>query len=145
MKYLKKTMVARVAHALAFELLALALFAPLGAWLLGLPVAHVGVLSVAISAIAMAWNVVFNAWFERVERRFGLVRNVAVRVAHACAFEFGLVVLAVPLAAWWLDIGLVDALLLDFGFLLLFLPYTFGFNAVYDRLRAHWVARRAIA
>lgn len=145
MKHLNKSLAERIAHAVAFELIALALFAPLCAWLLGLPVTHVGVLSIAISLIAMIWNMTFNALFDRIERRFGLVRDVGLRIVHALAFELGLIALAVPLSAWWLDLGLVETLLLDLGFLLLFLPYTFGFNVAYDRLRAHWITRRALA
>lgn len=139
MTMLHKTPAERFAHALAFELFALALCAPVGSWLLGISIMHVGALTAAISLIAMTWNMVFNALFERIERRFGLVRNVAVRMAHAVSFELGLIVFAVPLAAWWLNISLLEALLLDLGILLFFLPYTFVFNWLYDRLRARLV------
>ncbi|MOA70075.1 Bacterial Transmembrane Pair family protein [compost metagenome] len=45
----------------------------------------------------------------------------------------------VPLAAWWLSIGLIEAFLLDIGLVLFFLPYAVAFNWSYDVLRARWV------
>ncbi|AOJ70888.1 MULTISPECIES: multidrug/biocide efflux PACE transporter [Burkholderia] len=140
-----KTLAERVVHALAFEVTAIAICAPVVSWVLGLSLVHVGVLTAAVSVIAMVWNVVFNALFERIERRYRLARTFAVRAMHAIAFELGLVAMALPLAAWWLGISLLEALLLDFGILLFFLPFTFLFNLGYDRLRARWIAQRAVA
>ncbi|KVO26251.1 multidrug/biocide efflux PACE transporter [Burkholderia ubonensis] len=145
MKHMNKTMTERLVHALTFELVAIALCAPLGAWLLDMPVTYVGALTVMVSLIAMAWNMTFNTLFDRLERRFGWVRNVGLRIVHAVAFELGLVAMVVPLAAWWLGIGLVEALLLDLGIVLFFLPYTFCFNLAYDSLRARRLARRVAA
>lgn len=138
-----KTLAERLAHALSFELTAIVLCAPVVSWVLGLSLVHVGALTALVSLIAMAWNVAFNAVFERIERRFGLVRNVAVRIVHAIAFELGLIALVLPLASWWLEISLLEALLLDLGILLFFLPYTLFFNLVYDRLRARRIERKA--
>ncbi|KVC65073.1 hypothetical protein WI73_22340 [Burkholderia ubonensis] len=145
MKHTNKTMMERLVHALTFELVAIALCAPVGAWLLDMPVTHVGALTVMVSLIAMAWNMTFNTLFDRLERRFGWARNVGLRIVHAVAFELGLVAMVVPLAAWWLGIGLVEALLLDLGIVLFFLPYTFCFNLAYDSLRARRLARRVAA
>ncbi len=113
--------------------------------MLGLSLVHVGALTALVALVAMAWNIAFNALFDRFERRFGLTRNLALRVVHALAFELGLVVMVVPIAAWWLGISLFEALVLDLGILLFFLPYTFLFNLGYDRLRARLFAPRALA
>jgi uncharacterized membrane protein len=145
MHTIKKSLTERLVHALTFELVAIVLCAPLLSWVLGLSLVHVGALTALVSLIAMAWNIVFNALFDRFERRFGLTRNLALRVVHAIAFELGLVAAVVPLAAWWLGISLFDALVLDLGILLFFLPYTFLFNLGYDRLRARLTAQRALA
>ena len=51
-------------------------------------------------------------------------------------------VLLVPLAAWWLSVSYWQALLLDLGFFVFFLPYTYVFNWGYDTARAAWVRRR---
>ena len=138
---LQKSVKERFFHALGFEVLAIAICAPLGAWLLGYPLAHMGALTLMISLIAMAWNMVFNAVFDAAQRRLGFSRTLAMRAVHAVVFEMGLIVVVVPLAAWWLDIGLWEAFVLDIGIVLFFLPYTFVFNWTYDHVRARVVAR----
>ncbi|MCT7318019.1 multidrug/biocide efflux PACE transporter [Ralstonia sp. CHL-2022] len=145
MQVIQKTPAERLVHALTFELVAMLICAPLFSWLMDLPLAEMGVMTLMFAAVAMVWNMVFNAIFERVERRYKLSRTVALRVVHACLFEGGLVLMLVPLAAWWLDVGLWEAFVLDIGIMLLFLPYTFFFNLAYDHVRARWMSRRALA
>ncbi|MET0264641.1 MAG: PACE efflux transporter [Duganella sp.] len=97
--------------------------------------AHAGVAAVASSTIAAAWNFIYNSAFEAWEaRQAKRGRSVARRIAHAVGFEGGLVVMLVPLFAWWLDISLWDALLLDIGLVVFFLVYTFGFSLAFDRV-----------
>ena len=136
-----KTLAERVGHALAFEVIALLICAPLFGWLMGTSVVAMGALTLAISLIAMGWNVVYNVLFDRLQRRIGFAKTLAVRLAHAALFEIGLIIAAVPLAAVWLGISLWDAFVLDLGLLLFFLPYTMVFNWAYDRLRERWIAR----
>ena len=84
---------------------------------------------------AVVWNVVFNTLFERWEARQSVRgRSLARRAAHAIGFEGGLVVTLVPFFAWWLDISLWQAFVLDLGLLLFFLVYTFVFNWTFDRI-----------
>jgi uncharacterized membrane protein len=98
-------------------------------------VERAGVAAVVSSAIAVVWNVVFNTLFERWEARQSVRgRGLARRAAHAIGFEGGLVVTLVPFFAWWLDISLWQAFVLDLGLLLFFLVYTFVFNWVFDRV-----------
>jgi uncharacterized membrane protein len=85
---------------------------------------------------------VFNTLFDRAQRRMGFRRTLWARAIHAVLFEIGLILAVVPLAAWWLGIGLWQALVLDIGIVLFFLPYTFAFNWTYDRVRAIVIARR---
>jgi uncharacterized membrane protein len=125
----------RVLHAVLYEACAMAMLVPLAALLTGNGMGQMGVLALMMSGVAMLFNMLFNALFERAERRWGLRRTVWVRSAHALLFEGGLVVMLVPLAAWWLDTSLWQALLLDLGFFAFFLPYTYLFNLAYDRLR----------
>jgi uncharacterized membrane protein len=138
---LQKSVKERFFHALGFEVLAIAICAPLGAWLLGYSLAHMGLLTLMISLIAMLWNMAFNALFDRAQRRMGFQRTLGARAVHSVIFEIGLILAVVPLAAWWLDIGLWEAFVLDIGIVLFFLPYTFLFNWSYDHLRAIVVAR----
>ncbi|WP_332776246.1 multidrug/biocide efflux PACE transporter [Polaromonas sp.] len=139
---LQKSVKERFFHALVFEVLAIALCAPLGAWLLGYPLVHMGLLTLMISLIAMSWNMAFNALFDRAQQRWGFKRNLKVRAVHSLLFELGLIMAVVPLAAWWLGIGLWEAFVLDIGIALFFLPYTFVFNWTYDHLRAVVIARK---
>ena len=140
-----KTWTERATHALIFEVLAVALTAPVLAWVMKVPMAHAGLLTLMISLVAMTWNMIFNSLFDRIERHWRLARTMAMRVVHATAFEAGLVAIVVPLVAWWLEMSLFDALILDIGLLLFFLPYTFVFNLVYDKLRASLLKKRAFA
>lgn len=101
----------------------------------GQGLAHSGVLAALTSAVAVLWNLVFNSLFERWEanqRTKG--RGLARRVAHAIGFEGGLVVLLVPLIAWWLEVGLLEALVMDIGLMVFFLVYTFVFSWAFDRI-----------
>ena len=101
----------------------------------GQALSHAAPLSVAASVIAVCWNLIFNSLFEMWESRQAVKgRSVARRVAHAIGFEGGLVVILVPLVAWWLDVSLMAALLMDLGLVVFFLVYTFVFNWVFDRV-----------
>ncbi|MBO9645842.1 MAG: PACE efflux transporter [Pseudacidovorax sp.] len=101
----------------------------------GHELSHAAPLSVAASVIAVCWNLIFNSLFELWESRQAVKgRNVARRVAHAIGFEGGLVVILVPLVAWWLDVSLWAALLMDLGLVIFFLVYTFVFNWVFDHV-----------
>ena len=135
----------RFLHALGFELLALLICAPLLAWAFDYPLAHVGALSLMVSLIAMLWNMAFNTLFDSAQRRMGFARSFITRVVHAALFEVGLILAVVPLAAWWLSIGLWAAFMLDIGLVLFFLPYTLGYNWLYDTVRARVLMRRAVA
>ncbi|WP_434635043.1 multidrug/biocide efflux PACE transporter [Chromobacterium sp. CV08] len=140
-----KKLAERVLHAVLYEVCAMALLVPLAALVMDKDIVHMGALALMMSTAAMLWNMVFNALFERLERRFGWRRTASVRCLHALGFEGGLVVLLVPLAAWWLDSSYWQAFLLDLGFFAFFLPYTYVFNWLYDHLRARLVARRRLA
>lgn len=132
----------RIGHALAFESIAVLICAPAMAWFMDKPLLHLGVLTLMFSSVAMLWNMLFNYLFDRAQKRLGFERGLWARVSHALLFELGLIVVLVPLAAWWLSIGLLEALLLDIVLILFFLPYTLAFNWIYDVLRARCLLRR---
>lgn len=137
-----KSATERFFHALGFEVMAIAICAPLGAWLLDYSLVHVGALTLMISLVAMVWNMIFNAVFDSAQNRLGFKRTIFARAVHAVLFEIGLILAVVPMAAWWLGIGLWEAFVLDIALVLLFLPYTFGFNWAYDHVRGLFIARR---
>jgi uncharacterized membrane protein len=125
----------RIVHALSFEAIAIAMLTGGMAWG-GLAAAHEGLaLSLALSLTAMAWNLVFNALFERWEaRQASHERTLARRAAHALGFEGGLMLLTVPIIAHMLGMGWWEALLTDLAMMAFFLVYTFVFNWGFDHL-----------
>ncbi|KPY33323.1 Uncharacterized protein ALO52_04159 [Pseudomonas syringae pv. primulae] len=104
--------------------------------------AMMGAMTVMISTVAMLWNMVYNALFDRLRARFGFAMSLMTRALHALGFEGGLILAVVPLAAWWLSISLLEAFVLDIGLLLMFLPYTMLFNWAYDKVRERVMQRR---
>jgi uncharacterized membrane protein len=132
----------RALHAMLFEVGGIILVAPLLAWLMGHSLAMMGAMTVMISTVAMLWNMVYNALFDRLRNRLAFRMSLGVRVLHATGFETGLILVVVPLAAWWLSITLWQAFLLDIGLLLMFLPYTMLFNWAYDLARERILDRR---
>ncbi|MFJ4606307.1 multidrug/biocide efflux PACE transporter [Pseudomonas atacamensis] len=138
-----KSITERVFQAVGFEFLAILICTPLLAWIMQKPLLDMGAVTVLIALLALAWNVVFNRFFDRALARMNLAHNAWVRVVHALLFEGGLIVMGVPLIAWWLSVSLWQALLLDIGVLLFFLPYTYVYHWGYDVLRERFMARRA--
>ena len=126
----------RVRHALLFEAVALAIFIPGSALLFGQPVHAMGVIGIASATIATFWNFIFNVGFDRAMLRLrgSIEKTLALRVAHTCLFEAGLVVMLIPLIAWYLGIGLWAALLMDVAIVVFYLVYGFLFNIAYDRV-----------
>ena len=111
-------------------------FSALGLALLsGTSPSSTGPLAVAITSIAVTWNFIYTTLFERWEsRQVSRTRTVKRRIAHAVGFQLTLIVFLIPLIAWWMDISLLQAFLLDLA-LILFIPcYTFAFNWLFDRV-----------
>ncbi|MBW1860708.1 MAG: PACE efflux transporter, partial [Deltaproteobacteria bacterium] len=123
-----RTTADRIRHTLLFEMIGLAACAPLASWVLDKGLAQVGALSIVLSLTAMLLNYVFNLIFDTMLVRLGRPVNVRptwMRVLHATLFEASLLILAVPVVAWWLDMTLWIAFLTDIGFALFFLIYAF--------------------
>ncbi|WP_313704359.1 PACE efflux transporter [Massilia sp.] len=126
----------RVCHALLFEAVALAIFIPGSALVFNQPMQHMGVIGVVSATIATLWNFVFNVMFDRAMLRLrgSVQKTMAIRVAHTFLFEAGLVVMLIPMIAWYLGIGLWAALLMDIAIVIFYLVYGFLFNIAYDRV-----------
>lgn len=123
----------RVVYVSLYELVAIILSALLLEWMTHAGANHSLGIAIAASAVAIVWNLVFNYGFERWENHNQHKgRSLMIRVLHAVGFEGGLLVFLVPLLAWWFDVGLLQALVMDLGLLAFFLFYTFTFNWVFD-------------
>jgi len=123
----------RIVYVSLYELLVIGLSTLLLKWMSDAGAGDALGIAIAASAIAILWNLVFNYGFERWEAKRQLqTRDLLNRSLHALGFEIGLLILSVPLLMWWLDISLLQAVVMDFGLLVFFLFYTFIFNWVFD-------------
>ena len=105
-------------------------------------VSHASVMGATCSAIAVAWNWIFNSMFEKWEsRQASIHRTLLRRVAHALGFEIPLLVGFVLLFSWWFNIGYVQAILMDLALFLFFLVFTFlytwGFDLMFGQPNVH--------
>ncbi len=62
----RKTLTERVIHAITFEGLATLILAPTAAWLMQRSVVEMGGLSILLATLAMVWNIIYNAMFDRL-------------------------------------------------------------------------------
>lgn len=127
--------VRRVVQALLYELIAVAFVGPAMGVIFEQPIASTTTLAVLMSTVALAWNCVFNGMFERWEARQSVKgRSLLRRVAHGVGFEGGLVLMLVPVMAYWLETSLLNAFLADLGILAFFFVYAIAFTWAFDRV-----------
>ena len=125
----------RILQAVLYELGAVALVAPTLGLVFGASAASSLALAVVLSTVALAWNYVFNALFERWEARQVVKgRSWWRRLVHGVGFEGGLATLLIPMMAWWLQISLFEALLAELGFLVLFFVYAIVYTWSFDKI-----------
>lgn len=125
----------RVLQAVLYEFFAVAFVGPVLSVAFDEPPLSTFGLAVVLSSIALGWNYVFNALFERWEARQSVRgRSFARRLAHGIGFEGGLVILLVPVMALWLDISPLSAFLANLGLLAFFFVYAIAFTWAFDRV-----------
>lgn len=125
----------RIVQAVLYEAIAITAVGPAMAWLFDAPMASSLTLALLLSSVALAWNWVFNGLFERWEARQAVKgRSWQRRLAHGAGFEGGLVLMLVPLMAWWLNTTLWAALLADLGLVAFFFVYAVAFTWAFDRI-----------
>ena len=126
----------RIRHALGFEIIGLLLVAPLGSWVFGYEIQTMGVIAVAASIVATVWNYFYNVLFDKamLKLRGTVHKTLPIRVLHAVLFEGGLLLLFMPLIAWYLGITLWEAFLMDIAMAIFYLVYAFFYNLAYDKI-----------
>ena len=125
----------RVLQALLYEVFAIAFVGPVLSLAFDKPPTSTLGLAVVLSTIALAWNYVFNAIFERWESRQAVRgRSFARRLAHGTGFEGGLTLILVPVMSLWLDITPLNAFLANLGLLAFFFVYAIVFTWAFDRV-----------
>ena len=125
----------KIAYAVSFETLG-TLVASVYLWLVSEASAGSSLaLSVLTATIALSWSYVFNTGFEAWEARQPVKgRSLKRRTVHALMFEGGLVLICIPVMAWWLQVGYLEALVYEAGLIALFIAYTYAFTWSFDRI-----------
>jgi len=105
----------RLRHAIGFELIGLLIAAPLASWVTGVGLNHMGPLALFFSVLATVWNYVYNIGVDKLLLKYQghTHKSLWQRVAHTFGFEGGLLFVALPVMSWWLDISMMEALVLD--------------------------------
>lgn len=126
----------RIRHTLGFEIVGLIIFVPLASWLFGFDIHAIGLIAVAGSIIATGWNYFYNLLFDHsmVKLRGNVHKTVPIRLLHAFLFEGGLLLLFLPMIAWYLGISLWQAFMMDITMATFYVVYAFFYNLSYDKL-----------
>ena len=128
---------ARVIHMLGFEVFGIIIFTPFAMFVLNESILHIGILAIIVSLIAMIWNLIYNYIFDLVESSLNghrSIRKIFMRIVHALLFEAGLLIVTIPLVAYWLDMSLLSAFLVDIAFVVFYLIYAFFYNYIFDKI-----------
>lgn len=131
----------RLLHTLLFEFGAIIVTALL---VLGFGEIELGLatgVSVAISMIAMGWNLLFNWAFDRIFTAPRETRGFGIRLLHTFSFEGGLLLASVPVIAYFLQLSWWHAFWADVGLTVAIMGYTLIFNWIYDNVRLKFLAK----
>lgn len=124
--------VRRLVYVASYELIAIALTTG-GLVIFGFTGTGSTLIAVLSSAVALIWNYLWNACFDRwIRRQASQTRTLKRRIIHAIGFEGGMVVLFVPTVAAILQISFTQALVIEASMLVFFLFYTFVFAWTFD-------------
>ena len=125
----------RILQAVLYEVGAIAVVGPVLGFAFGKPASSSFLLALVLSTIALCWNYVFNAAFERWESGQAVKgRSFARRLAHGAGFEGGLTLILVPVMAVWLDTSFLTAFVTNLGLLAFFFLYAIGFTWAFDKV-----------
>ncbi|MGR6834128.1 PACE efflux transporter [Aliivibrio wodanis] len=125
----------RIRHAILFELIGLVLIVGVLSQF-GFEMGHVGIMGVVFSVVATGWNYVYNILFDNymIKRTGSTIKTTMNRVMHSLGFEGGLLILTIPAIAWFLNVSLVEAFILDIGLVVFYLFYAYIYNLAYDKI-----------
>lgn len=131
-----RTTADRIRHAISFEVIGVIIATPLAAFAFHLPGGDSAVIVIASATVAMLWNYIYNLGFDHVMQRQtgGTAKTTRIRILHAVLFELGLLAIMLPLVAWYLQISIWQALIMDIALAIFYMAYAFVFNWAYDRV-----------
>jgi len=131
----------RIFQAVMFEIIALAIVIPSTVLFAGFEAGKMSIVGIGLSLFAMCWNYIYNIIFDKLAGHNRLERTLITRITHACGFELGMVVITLPVIAWYLNVSWFTAIMLEASFLVFILIYTYVFNVLYDKYQPYkkWV------
>ncbi len=126
----------RIRHAVGFEIIALILSIPIMSFFFSFDIKDIGVIAIIGSIMATIWNYGFNIIFDKGMVRFkrSTFKTPAIRVLHVLLFESGLLMLYLPMVAWYLGISLWQAFIMDASLVGFYLFYNLSYNWAYDKI-----------
>ena len=125
----------RIRYTVIFEMILLIMLVPAGMAFYDKDFFDIGLLGVILVLKAMIINVIYNWIFDRIEARTGRVasdRPHKLRVVHAVGFEITLMITSIPIYTWWLQITILEAILIDVVVTTFIIGYTYIYTLVYD-------------
>jgi uncharacterized membrane protein len=129
----------RVIQTLWFELLGLALVAPLFAYFSGASAGDSFTLLLMLAIVVTLWSGLYNSAFDLAELRLaGRVASARPhhwRVLHTIGLETSAIALTWPLVVAVTKLGWQEALVADMGLTLAYVAYGYVFHLAFDRLR----------
>lgn len=126
----------RIRHAVGFEIIALILSIPIMSFFFSFDIKDIGVIAIVGSIMATIWNYGFNIVFDKGMVRFkrSTFKTPAIRVLHVLLFESGLLMLYLPMVAWYLGISIWQAFIMDASLVGFYLFYNLSYNWAYDKI-----------
>lgn len=125
----------RIVYLSSYEIFGLMISSFVISTLSGASLTHTGPLAIVITALALTWNLFYNLIFEAWEKQqISRTRTIKRRIIHAIGFQLTLIIFLIPLIAWWMNISLIQAFLLDVILIFIIPVYAFIFNWVFDKI-----------
>ena len=126
----------RIRHAVGFEIIGLILSIPIMSFFFSFDIKDIGVIAIVGSIMATIWNYGFNIVFDKGMVRFkrSTFKTPAIRVLHVLLFESGLLMLYLPMVAWYLGISIWQAFIMDASLVGFYLFYNLSYNWAYDKI-----------
>lgn len=123
----------RATYVCLFEITAVTISSVFFSYVSGAGASHSVGMSVMIACTAMTMNCLYNIAFEAWEaRQLNRARTIVRRVFHAAGFQICLMLVVIPLMAWWLSTTMLNAFLMNLALIVFFPAYTFVFCWAFD-------------
>ncbi|KII75895.1 PACE efflux transporter [Vibrio renipiscarius] len=131
------TTLEKIFNVILFEVVALSILVPSMSYLTNKPLQTLFFAALSFSCIVVTWNYIFNNLFDSLCKTPRVERGLKIRTVHTLLFEAGLIVIAIPALAWFLQITFFEAFIVELGFLVFFLFFNPAFHFIYDKTQPY--------